>query len=88
MYTLINALDILLNVIVIALVIRAVLSWIPNISRENPFVILLNQVTEPILNPIRALLAKSSFGKNSMLDLSPLVAFLLIEVIRGILRSL
>lgn len=88
MNTVISALDILLNVIVIALVIRAVLSWIPNMSRENPFVIILNQVTEPILNPIRVLLEKSSFGRNSMLDLSPLIAFLLIEVIRGILKSM
>ena len=88
MYTLIKALDVLLYVIELALVIRAVLSWIPNLSRENPFVVLLNQVTEPVLSPIRALIERSSFGRNSMLDLSPLVAFLIIEVVRRILGNL
>ena len=87
MYTLIKALDVLLNVIVLALVVRAVLSWLPNMSRENPFIVLLNQVTEPVLSPIRALVEKSSFGKNSMLDLSPLIAFLLIEVVRRVLNG-
>ena len=85
MITLIKALDILLEVIKWALIIRAVLSWIPNISRENPFVALLHQITEPILSPIRALIERSSFGRNSMLDLSPLIAFLLIDVVRRIL---
>ncbi|WP_010252748.1 YggT family protein [Acetivibrio cellulolyticus] len=88
MYTLIKALDTLLYVIEMALVIRAVLSWIPNLSRENPFVNLLNQVTEPVLNPIRSLIEKSSFGRNSMIDLSPLIAFLIIEVLRRILWGL
>jgi YggT family protein len=87
MYTLIKALDLLLYVIELALVVRAVLSWLPNMSRENPFIVLLNQVTEPVLSPIRALVEKSSFGKNSMLDLSPLIAFLLIEVARRVLNS-
>ncbi|NLL04479.1 MAG: YggT family protein [Clostridiaceae bacterium] len=87
MVTLIEALNILLEVIKWALIIRAVLSWIPNISRDNPFVVLLHQVTEPILSPIRALLERSSFGRNSMLDLSPLIAFLLIDLVRRILYS-
>jgi len=88
MSIIINALYLLLNVLLWALVIRAVLSWIPNMSRDNPLIVLLNQVTEPILSPIRALIEKSSFGRNSMLDLSPLVAFLIIRLLMSILQSL
>ncbi|OPZ86039.1 MAG: YGGT family protein [Firmicutes bacterium ADurb.Bin419] len=88
MYTLIRALDLLLYVIEIALVIRAVLSWIPNISRDNPLIVILNQVTEPILTPVRAMVEKSSFGRNSMIDISPLIVFLIIEVVRRVLMGL
>ncbi len=88
MYTLIRALDLLLYVIEIALVIRAVLSWIPNISRDNPLIVILNQVTEPVLSPVRAMVEKSSFGRNSMIDISPLIVFLIIEVARRMLMGL
>jgi len=87
MYNLIKALDILLLVIEWALVIRAVLSWIPNLPRDNPIIELLNQITEPILSQVRDLIAKSSFGRNSMLDFSPLIVYLLIEAVRRLLFS-
>lgn len=88
MYTLIVALDKLLWVIEIALVIRAVLSWIPSIPRNNPIIVLLVQMTEPLLRPIRELIARSSFGRNSMIDISPLILYLLIEVARRVLISI
>ncbi len=87
MYTLIKALDVLLYIIEIALVIRAVLSWIPNISRENPLIVLISRITEPVLSPVRALIEKSSFGRNSMIDISPLIVFLIIEVVRRMLMG-
>ncbi|EGD47184.1 protein of unknown function YGGT [Ruminiclostridium papyrosolvens DSM 2782] len=72
------------------LVARAVLSWFP-VSRNNRFVDLLYAITEPVLSPIRNMLSKSSIFNNSMLsmmDFSPIVAFLLIEVIRNVLFSI
>lgn len=88
MYTLVKALYLLFNIIEIALVIRAVLSWIPNISRENPLIVLISQVTEPLLSPVRALVEKSSFGRNSMIDISPLIVFLILEVLKRMLIGL
>ncbi len=72
------------------LVARAVLSWFP-ISRNNKFVDLLHAITEPVLSPIRNMLNRSSIFNNSMLsmmDFSPIVAFLLIEVIRNVIFSI
>ncbi|AEY65873.1 YggT family protein [Clostridium sp. BNL1100] len=72
------------------LVARAVLSWLP-ISRNNKFVDLLHAITEPVLSPIRNMLSRSSIFNNSMLsmmDFSPIVAFLLIEVIRNVVFSI
>ncbi|MCH7652496.1 MAG: YggT family protein [Chloroflexi bacterium] len=60
-----------------------VLSWI-NLSPTNPLVVIINQITEPILAPIRRVLPKMG-----MIDLSPMVALIIIIVIqRFILRML
>lgn len=80
-----DAFDALINLIELAIILRAVLSWIPNLSRDNPFVKILNQVTEPILSPIRKLIEKSSFGSGTMIDFSPLIAFLILELLKGII---
>ena len=80
-----RAFDTLINIIEMALIIRAVLSWIPNLPRDNPFVTILNQVTEPILSPIRKLIEKSSFGSGTMIDFSPLIAFLILELLKNLI---
>lgn len=72
------------------LVARVLMSWLP-VSRDNKLVDLLYAITEPVLSPIRNMISKSSFFNNSMLsmfDFSPIIAFLLIGVIRNILVSI
>ncbi|MBI4199445.1 MAG: YggT family protein [Chloroflexi bacterium] len=63
----------------IAIFARVLLSWFPNVPPSNPVVRLLYSVTEPILRPIRRVLPK--FG---MMDLSPMVAVLLVVVVQEI----
>lgn len=58
---------------------RALLSWFVRDPR-NPIMKLLLSLTEPILAPIRALLFKLKIGGN-MIDFSPLVALLLIQML-------
>lgn len=79
-----SAIDWVLKIIEGALFIRVLLSWIP-IPRNNVLVGVLYQVTEPILGPIRNLIAKSALGRNMYLDFSPLIAFILIDVARNII---
>jgi YggT family protein len=72
------------------LVARVLMSWLP-VSRDNRLVDVLYAVTEPVLSPIRNMISKSSLFNNSMLsmfDFSPIIAFLLIGVIRNILMSI
>ncbi|MDD4188628.1 MAG: YggT family protein [Eubacteriales bacterium] len=76
-----RAVDILLTVIEVLVFLRVIISWLP-VSRENPLVRFLYLITEPILGPIRSLIQKSSFGANIMFDLSPIVVWLIIRVIR------
>ena len=71
-------------VLTIALIGRVLSSWL-NVGPTSPLysvVAILYQVTEPILAPIRRVLP--SFG---MLDLSPMVALILIAFVRNILIS-
>ena len=67
----------LANIMYLALIGRVILSWI-NVSSSNPISIFIHQITEPILSPIRRLLPKMG-----TLDLSPMIAIILIMVIRS-----
>ena len=82
--------DILLRLMMFAIVGRAILSFIVPMVGDKPPPILLNinamlgQITEPFLSPIRRVLPTVG-----MLDLSPMVALVIIWVIREvILRNL
>ena len=69
------------SVLTWAIIIRALLSWF-SIGGVQPVFRLLVEITEPVLAPIRRVLPTAG-----MLDFSPLVALLLIQVISGILLS-
>ncbi|MCI0438831.1 MAG: YggT family protein [Chloroflexi bacterium] len=73
---LINA---LVTFLYVALLGRVIISWL-NLSPTNPIANFLYQVTEPILAPLRRVLP--SFG---MLDLSPMVAIIILALIQNIL---
>jgi YggT family protein len=77
------AIDLVLSVIEYAILARVLISFLP-ISRDNQLIRLLYQITEPILAPLRNLLEKSPIGGNSMFDFSPLIAFLIIGLIRNL----
>ncbi|MEZ5312863.1 MAG: YggT family protein [Thermoanaerobaculia bacterium] len=67
------------------IIIRALLSWV-NPDPYNPIVRLLVGITEPVLRPLRKLAPPHKMGG---LDLSPMIAILLIQLIRnGLLYSL
>ena len=75
-----------LRLMAIAIVARAILSFIVPMLGERPHPalikinVLLGQITEPVLGPLRRMLP--TFG---MLDLSPMVAILALEFIRAVL---
>ena len=65
----------------IALFVRVILSWFP-VSRENPVVNVVFQITDPMLAPIRRIMPRTG-----MLDLSPLVLFFLLYFLRILVNS-
>ena len=63
-------------VMTILIIARALLSWVPNlIDPRGPIGEFLFTVTEPILAPIRGLMPRM------MIDLSPLIAIFLLNII-------
>jgi len=71
---------ILCDVMIVAIVIRSLLSWFP-INRDNVLVGLLETITDPILVPLRRIIPKLD-----MIDFSPMVAIVLLYIITWALR--
>ena len=78
-----NAAGILLSVIQWIIIARVILSWFP-LARNNPLVVFIFQITEPILAPIRRMLEKTPLGGGMMLDLSPFIVILLANLIKNL----
>ncbi len=79
---LINLLDILVTIVVFAIVGRGLLSWFVQDPR-HPLMRLLIDVTEPILAPIR-----SRLPSTWMIDLSPLIAIVVIQIVWRLIVAL
>jgi YggT family protein len=73
----------LAQILTLAIILRAVLSWFPGSRTLAPVTGLLAAVTDPLLTPIRRRLPM--FGA---FDLSPLLAILLIGIVESLLLGL
>lgn len=74
--------DILFAALFVAILGRVIISWV-NLSPYNPIVVALYQITEPILAPIRRVLPQTG-----MIDLSPMIAIILMGIVRQVLLRL
>jgi YggT family protein len=74
-WSLIGVTALLLKVFFFALIISVILSWVAQ-GTHNPAALLVNQICEPLLMPIRRILP--NLGG---LDLSPIVAFLILNLL-------
>ncbi|MFB4368190.1 MULTISPECIES: YggT family protein [unclassified Pseudomonas] len=74
-WSIIGVTALLLKVFFFALIISVILSWVAQ-GTHNPAALLVNQICEPLLMPIRRILP--NLGG---LDLSPIVAFLILNLI-------
>ena len=81
LFALASVLGIVFTILYWLILIRVVLSWV-NPDPYNPIVQILHKTTEPILLPIRKLLP---FSLNFGIDLSPLIAFLIIFFLKAFL---
>ncbi len=80
---LLSLVNLIFQVVNLLILIRIILTWVPGMSLSHPAVRLVHQLTSPILDPIRRLMPPMGG-----LDLSPIVAILLLSLVRSLLMNL
>ena len=71
----------LLNLLAIAILVRALMSWFVR-DPYHPIVRILDTITEPILDPLRQIMPRMG-----MMDFTPLVAIILLNVLSQLVRA-
>ena len=66
-----KVLNLLISIGYILFLVRAVISWV-EVDRDNQFVIMLHNVTEPVLDPIR------KYMPAGTIDFSPMAVLLML----------
>lgn len=76
---LLNFISLLFDVLTLAIFLRSILSWVSP-GQTNRLTNILYQVTEPLLAPLRRIVPRVG-----MLDLTPLVAIVLLQLTGSLL---
>ena len=86
---LINSINMFASFLKILLFARIILSFVALGGGAGSITRFVYAITEPVLAPIRAIIAKSPLGgAGMMVDFSPLIVFLLIDLVRIVLINL
>ena len=82
-----GVLSTLLQIYVFILFVRLILSWFPNPPEwARPIYSFLYVMTEPLLRLVRPLIPPLRMGPTA-LDLSPIIIFVVLEILIGILKA-
>ena len=84
------AVNSLFNIIYALVLIRVFSSWMPFLY-ENAFfskiLYMIESLTEPIMAPVRNMIARTRFGQMP-LDFSPVIVLLLLQFVQGVIQVL
>ena len=78
--------SLLLWVLEIAMIVRAVASWIPSLD-DMKWMDVVYMLTDPLVVPVRAFFERFSLFRNSPIDFSFVIAFLLLGMVQTILSQ-
>lgn len=79
---LVTFLDLFFTIMGFAIILRALVSWVP-INPDNPLLQILYQITEPILAPLRRVIPPI----GGMMDITPIVALIILQVLQAIIDN-
>jgi YggT family protein len=71
----------LFNLYSFLILARVLLSWV-RVSPYHPAVVLVYEVTEPLLRPLR-----NAIPSIGMLDISPIAALILLQIVENLLMA-
>ena len=74
-----NTVCVVLSVLQLAMLVRAIMSWFP--TESNRFENFLYVITEPLIMPIRWLFEKLNWFQGIPIDMSFMVAYLVLSVV-------
>jgi YggT family protein len=72
-----------LQIYTFILLIRILVTWIPNLDPYNPLVQFLFRITDPVLEPARKIIPPIG-----MIDISPIVVFIVLGFVQRLLLDL
>lgn len=81
LYMVARIVSLLLVVLEIAMLIRAIASWFPALDGAG-FMDIVYMITEPLVVPVRLLFERFSIFRNSPIDFSFVIAFLLLGMLQ------
>ena len=90
--TLYRLVELLFDVYYILLIARIIMSFFPMNLNSNPFLMnvigFLYRATEPVLAPFRKLIPSIGVGGGASLDLSPILALIVLRFVRSFVLGL
>lgn len=78
----INFFDLLFTLLTLAIIARALISWVP-VDPYNPAVRFLDQITEPIMAPLRRVIPPI----GGAIDITPIVALVLLQILQALVHN-
>ncbi len=75
--------DLIFTVLTLAIILDALLSWFPIDRYNNPLVRVLEQITAPIMEPLRRIVPPVG-----MMDITPIVALIILQVLQALIHNL
>lgn len=85
LYVITTGIRFLLDIVMIAMLLRAILSWLFIDEAGNVFTSILYAVTEPFIVPIRYLCERFGWFEGLPIDMSFFLTAILLSVIRSFL---
>lgn len=82
-YLIIEVLNLIYQAIILLIMARVIISWIPSIDIYKEPVRTIIKFTDLILEPIRNILDR--FGLLMAIDISPIIAFFLLRLVFNVL---
>ena len=86
LYLFASTVALFLRVVYIAMFLQAILSWF--VMDDSPIMAILSVVTMPVILPVRALLSRIPALQRIPIDLSFLVAFVLLVIVMRALPAI
>ncbi len=83
MVLVIQLIDLIFTLLTFAIIAHAIMSWLPADRYNNPIVRVLDQITAPILEPLRRVIPPLG-----MMDITPLVALIILQVLQALIHNL